>query len=145
MTSPSTSDDALVVRRADIEAAVLVHRRESNGVAEWIIAIGGFGGTMALWLSGIVSDRSGVLMPTFVGGWAIMISALLLMMHRYSRRIAKLGLQCPGCAEPLVELVKWRTGVKYADRVLATGRCPNCGAQCFVEDARDEAGVGFTD
>jgi RNase P subunit RPR2 len=76
-----------------------------------------------------------VLAVTFLGGWALLIGANLLAARRYRVQISRYGLACPACYAPLVQYLEPRSGRKRADVVLASGRCPDCGARVFAPDA----------
>jgi hypothetical protein len=124
-------DPLIAVQRADVEAAVAAHRRDANGAVVWVAAIGGLGGTFALWIIGLRSSSEQVLAATFIGGWALLIGANLVMAGRYRAQISRYGLRCPACSKPLIQYVEPRSGKKRIDGVLTSGRCPDCGARIF--------------
>lgn len=134
-TQLSAPDALFVIRREDVEAAVAAQRRETNRVREWLLAVCGIGGTIAIWMGGLRSANESVLVATFVGGWALLIGLNVLMARRYRARVARYGLACPGCSKPLVQYAEPRFGSRRADGVLASGRCPDCGTRVFAPEA----------
>jgi hypothetical protein len=129
------SDAVLAVQRTDMEAAMAALRHEMNRVSEALIAIGGVGGTVAIWLSGLQSDQGSLLPVTFVGGWALLIGLNIRNLRRYRRMVSRYGLACPACFKPLIEMIEWRGSLKRADVVLGSGRCPDCDQRVFAREA----------
>jgi hypothetical protein len=135
-TSPvSKSDLDMVVRREDVADAVNHYRRSARSAREWFVAIGGIALVLGIWAVGLASDSTSMLLATFVAGWLALAALNIRARHRYSAEISRLGLACPSCREPIVEMIEWRGLPKRADAILATGRCPTCGGECFAPEA----------
>ena len=125
----------LTVRREDVADAIAAYRRGTTRTREWVIGIGGLVLALSTWMAGLASSSDVVVLSAFVGGWVILLALNLRNWRRYTREIARLGLTCPGCRQPIVEMIEWRGRLQRADAVLTTGRCPSCGVDCFSPEA----------
>lgn len=60
--------------------------------------------------------------------WGVMYAGLPIMRRDLLRRLRGRGLLCPSCAEPLITVSPHLGGTPREEIVMATGRCPSCGA-----------------
>lgn len=63
----------------------------------------------------------------FPVGWGVMLAALPVLKRDAARQLRRRGLICPHCGEPLVG-TSLHGGTARHELVMATGRCPHCGA-----------------
>lgn len=125
----------LAVRREDVADAISSYRKAARSRREWIVSIGGVALAIGTWVAGLASESTVVMLATFLGGWLVLAALNIRGRYRYSTEISRLGLACPHCREPIVEMIEWRGRPKRADAILATGRCPTCGGECFAPEA----------
>jgi hypothetical protein len=125
---------SFIVERAVFEAAVAAHRRAARAPREWALAtctvLTGFG----VWLAGLLYDDLGFIAVSITVGWAILIGGTAITFRRHRDRVERYGLVCATCRQPLIDAVEWRGQLARADVVLATRRCPACGADCFAAE-----------
>ena len=129
----SHDDRSLVVERADFEAAIAALRQAARAPREYALAIVTIVGAVGVWLAGIGSDGTNILV-CLAAGWAIMLGGNVMAFRRHRGRVEKYGLACLTCRQPLIEAVEWRGRLARADAVLATRRCPACGTECFAAE-----------
>jgi hypothetical protein len=128
-----------MLTRDEFAAAVRAYRRRHRSAANWMLAAGmpgglglGYGLIVAAEQLGLGATLAG---PAFTLGWlvALLSGGTLVLRERKLQR--QWGLDCPACGGAIVT-----SGAPHrADLVMATGRCPTCGAPQFAEDDREQA------
>jgi predicted RNA-binding Zn-ribbon protein involved in translation (DUF1610 family) len=69
-------------------------------------------------------------LPAFLTGWLLALVSGGALVSRERKLGRQWGLECPGCGEALITA----SDPRRTDLVMATGRCPTCGAAQFAGD-----------
>lgn len=126
-----------VLTREDFAACVRAYRRRHRSPTNWMLAAGMPGGLGLGYALIVAAEQLGLEAtlagPAFSLGWLVALfsgGALILRERKLQRQWA---LQCAACGEVLVSSsAPYRT-----ELVMATGRCPTCGASQFATNDQE--------
>jgi hypothetical protein len=122
--------------REDLAAVVTSYRLERGRPRQWIVVMTGIGSLFVAAVLVAVGARRHwpeALGPVFlVGGWAGLLSSLVIAQRRSRRLRRRFQIDCPACARPLIDDTLNRPGVPRAELAIATGHCPHCGAHILA-------------
>ncbi len=128
----TASPDLLSLTREDLAAILAAYRAESRQPRQWLGVATGIGGLFSAAVLITLGEHfhwPEALAPVFfVGGWAVLLISLVVVVRRERRLRDKYQVNCPACGAPLLDASVTRGGVARAELVIATGNCPRCGA-----------------
>ena len=135
-----------VLTREDFAACVRAYRRRHRSPANWML-LAGMPGGLFMGLGLVVAAEQLGLGPNLAGpaffslGWLVALLSGGALVFQERRLQRQWGLGCLACGEAIVS----SSHPHRADLVMATGRCPGCGASQFAEDDPEYAGRPATE
>jgi hypothetical protein len=124
------------LRRDDLAACLSACRAACRAPAEWRImglGVAGFAvGPLLMQLRNYAGLPPALDPVALVIGWTIVLGMFAISLRRMRRIIARHQIACPACAHPMLDSAVLRRVDSAADKAVATGRCPHCGAHSFA-------------